>query len=64
MGCIHTDLRQLYRIKKCGLAHTYDKSGSGVIILEENFVQIDLIIAELLPFVKCDLDLHFQGQLI
>ena len=42
--------------------HKRDNSGSGVIILEENLVQIGLIIAEILLFMKCDLDLHVQGQ--
>ena len=41
-----------------------DNSGIGVMILKENLVQIGLIIAEILLFMKCDPDLHFQGQLM
>ena len=44
--------------------HRCDNFGSGVIILEENLVEICLIIAEKLLLMKCDLDLHFQGQLM
>ena len=42
--------------------HEYDKSDSGVIILKEHLVEISLIIAEILHFVKCDVDLYSQGQ--
>ena len=34
------------------------------IILEANLVKISLIIAEILLFMKCDLDLNFQDQLM
>ena len=44
--------------------HKRDSSVIDVNILEENVVQIGLIIAEILLFVKCDLDLNFQGQLM
>ena len=44
--------------------HKRDCCGIGVIILEENLVEIGLIIAEILLFTKCDLDLHLEGQLI
>ena len=44
--------------------HKRDNFGIGVIIREERLVQIGLIIAEVLLFVKCDLDLHFEGQLM
>ena len=40
-----------------------DNSGIGVITFEENLVRIGLIMAEIF-FMKCDLDLHFQGQLM
>ena len=33
-----------------------DNYGTGVIVLEENLVQIDFIIAEILLFMKCDID--------
>ena len=38
-----------------------DDLGIGV-ILEEKLVQIGLIIAEILLFMECDRDLHFQGS--
>ena len=46
--------------------HKSDTSGSGVIILEENLVQISLITTEILLFMKCDIGigLQFQGQLM
>ena len=49
--------------------HKRDIPGSGVIIIEENFVQICLIIADIshcenVKIVKCDIDLHFQVQLM
>ena len=44
--------------------HNRDNTGIGVIILEEKLVQVSLIIAEILSFVKCDLDRHSQGQLM
>ena len=44
--------------------HKRDSCGIGVIILEENLVEIGLILAEILLFTKCDLDLHLQGQLL
>ena len=51
-------------VKKWGLAHKHDNSGSGVIILDENLVEISFIIAEILLFVKFDHDQHFKGQLL
>ena len=42
--------------------HKRETSGSGVIILEENLVQIGVIIADTLLFTKRGLDLYFQGQ--
>ena len=42
--------------------HKCDNSGGGIIILEENLVQIGLIMAEILLSMKSDIDLHFQGQ--
>ena len=39
--------------------HKRDNSGISVITREENLVQIGLIIAETLYFIKYDLDLHF-----
>ena len=44
--------------------HKRNISGIGVIILEENLVQIGLAIAEILLLMKCYLDMHFKGQLI
>ena len=49
-------------MKTC--THKRDNSNIGVIIIEENYVQIDLIMAEILHFMKYDLDLHFQCQLM
>ena len=49
-------------MKAC--THKCDNSGGDVIILEENLVQIGLIMAEILRFMKCDIDLHLQGQLM
>ena len=48
--------------------HKCDNSCSGVIVFKENLVEIGLIIAEILLFAKCDVDLYngdrdlyFQG---
>ena len=41
-----------------------DNSGIGIIILEENLVQISFIIAKILLFMKCNLGLHFQCPLM
>ena len=48
----------------CIYKYISDNSSIGVIILEENFVQIGLIIAEIILCVKRYLDLHFQGRLM
>ena len=64
MGCIYIEKAVICGKEMSACTHKRDKSGIGVIILEENLVQIGLIIAEILLFMKCDLDLHFQGQLI
>ena len=47
-------------------ACTQKRNNTGIgVIIEENAVQIGLIIAEILLFIKCDdLDLHLQGQLL
>ena len=51
-----------YRNEAC--TRERDNSGRGIIVHEEHLVQIGLIIAEILLFVKCDLDQYFQCQLM
>ena len=64
MGCIHVEEAIIWgrEIRTC--AHKRDKSGSCVNILEENWIQIDLIKKLRYYFMKCNLDLYFQGQLM
>ena len=64
MECSHVADAVIWHKEMTACAHKRDKSGIGVIIHEENLVQIGLIIAEILFFTKCDLDPHFDGQLM
>ena len=66
MGCIHEEevVIIIYGKEMRACTHKRDNHGIGVIILEENFVEMGLIIVEILLFVKCDLVLHFQDQLM
>ena len=50
LGCIHAE-ETLSRVKKCGPAHI----NATMPVDEEHLVQIGLIIAVILLFVKCDL---------
>ena len=57
---IHVDKVVVYGKEMRACTQKCDNSGSCFIILEENLVEFGLIIAEILPFVKYDLDLHFS----
>ena len=61
-GCIHVEEADICckEMRAC----IRKRDNSGIIILEENVVQIDLIASEMLLFMKYDLVLHVQGQLM
>ena len=64
VGCIYVQEAVIWGKEMRACTHKRDNSGNGVIILEENLVQIGLIVAEISHLMKCDLDLYYQGQLI
>ena len=54
----------IYGKKMRACTHTGYNSVNGLITNEEILVQIGFIIAEILLFMKFDLTLHFQTQLM
>ena len=64
MECIHVEEAVIWGKEMRSCTHKRDNFSISGIILAENLVQICLIIAEILLFMKCDLDLNFQGQLM
>ena len=64
VGCINIEKAIVWGKEIRACTHKWDNSSRGVVILEENLVQMSLIITEILLFIKCDLGLHSQGQLI
>ena len=60
VGCIHVEKAVVWGKEMRACTHKRDITGIGAIILEENLIQTGLIIAEILLFMKCNLDLPFQ----
>ena len=64
MGCIHVEEAVIWGKEMRTCTHKRDKRGIGVTILEEHLIQIGLMLAEILLFMKCGLGLNYQYQLL
>ena len=62
MGCIHVEEEGIYGKEMRACTRKCDSSDNGVIIIDDNLVQIDLIIDEKLLFKNVTWNYNFKAS--